>query len=781
MFDWLGISALNPALLWGGLAVASPIIIHLLSKRKFKIIDWAAMDFLLDAEKRNRKRVRLEHLILLLLRCLAILLIAAMIARPFFKAEGIGSLVTQTASYERIIILDDSPSMALQSEGKITFDETRKALVDFLRQLARERSGDTFSLYLTSRPEKPLAKGMPLTEQNAEDLITELESRQASDLSARYDLALLEVAESLEERSGKVNHVVYLLTDLRHRDWFKPAKEQALDANGNPIAPGPAAAAASSSSTADASSDHKTDEEPLIEAIKLISEKTQDFLIVDVGREARENLAVVGVTAANKTIVRDVDADFGIQVHNFGAAAEQNVEVTFRPGNAVEVKAVARSVPPGETVTIPLTYRFTEVGAAPVSITVGADPLRPDNTAYFAARVRPGIRLLIVNGDPSSDQEKSETHFVRTLFGGVNEFAVEEVTENQFEALPLAEYQIIFLCNLYRVTDDRLAALDKWLADGGGLGVFLGDQVDDAVYNQQLFRDGAGILPARLEGVRGDETEQQWVGMNIDDPSHPALGQFGQGPLKILFSLVKVFRWWEVTPDKKQMDAGQVSVPVRLTDGPTSPAFVEKRWGKGKVVLATVPVDADWHDWPGTTSMGSFPYAMLALANYLARDTIGEGTMAVGTPLLHELDAAKYLIDGRIVYLKADDSGVAAQEPVGVQAVLTEDNKRMVIEYTDTQSAGFYQLELTTRDGEKGGPLFAANINPTEGDLKRVDKEDLKKKLGDANVTIVEGEATLATASSGAKAEFWRWVLAALVIVLCVEQFLGWQFGRHRG
>ena len=91
MLDWLGISAVNPALLWGSLLVASPIIIHLLSKRKFKIINWAAMDFLLEADKRNRRRLQLENLLLLLLRCLVVILIALLVARPYQTSKGIST------------------------------------------------------------------------------------------------------------------------------------------------------------------------------------------------------------------------------------------------------------------------------------------------------------------------------------------------------------------------------------------------------------------------------------------------------------------------------------------------------------------------------------------------------------------------------------------------------------------------------------------------------------------------------------------------------------------
>ena len=55
--SWLGF-LMNPAMLGlGAIAIASPILIHLLNKRRFKIVDWAAMDFLLEADKKNRRRV----------------------------------------------------------------------------------------------------------------------------------------------------------------------------------------------------------------------------------------------------------------------------------------------------------------------------------------------------------------------------------------------------------------------------------------------------------------------------------------------------------------------------------------------------------------------------------------------------------------------------------------------------------------------------------------------------------------------------------------------------
>ncbi len=94
----------------GVLAISSPIIIHLLNKRRFKIVDWAAMDFLFDADKRNRRRLRLENLILLLLRCLAMILIGLLLARLFIPTGMAASLI-ESPQFERIVVLDDSLSM----------------------------------------------------------------------------------------------------------------------------------------------------------------------------------------------------------------------------------------------------------------------------------------------------------------------------------------------------------------------------------------------------------------------------------------------------------------------------------------------------------------------------------------------------------------------------------------------------------------------------------------------------------------------------------------------
>src|SRR5215218_6395247 len=102
----------NPAyLVAGGALVSSPIIIHLINRMRFKRMRWAAMEFLLKAQKRTRRRLIIEQLILLLLRCLLVALAALLVAR--FLGFSLDSLGVTSGQRENVhvVILDDTLSM----------------------------------------------------------------------------------------------------------------------------------------------------------------------------------------------------------------------------------------------------------------------------------------------------------------------------------------------------------------------------------------------------------------------------------------------------------------------------------------------------------------------------------------------------------------------------------------------------------------------------------------------------------------------------------------------
>src|ERR1043166_1376800 len=109
---------INPyTLAAGGLLVATPIIIHLINRIRFRRVKWAAMEFLLKAQKRMRRRKILEQLILLFLRCLLVALIAMLCGRFIGCGDGAGK---QTRPTTHVIILDDTPSMITCVVGRVS-------------------------------------------------------------------------------------------------------------------------------------------------------------------------------------------------------------------------------------------------------------------------------------------------------------------------------------------------------------------------------------------------------------------------------------------------------------------------------------------------------------------------------------------------------------------------------------------------------------------------------------------------------------------------------------
>src|SRR5215218_10319652 len=80
----LAFAFVTPAFFATGLAlVGIPILIHILNRRRYKMVNWAAMEFLLRAMKKNRRRLKFEQWLLLATRCLLLFLAATALARPF--------------------------------------------------------------------------------------------------------------------------------------------------------------------------------------------------------------------------------------------------------------------------------------------------------------------------------------------------------------------------------------------------------------------------------------------------------------------------------------------------------------------------------------------------------------------------------------------------------------------------------------------------------------------------------------------------------------------------
>src|SRR5215475_12635627 len=132
---------LNPAFMVAGLAlVSAPIIIRLINRMRFKRIRWAAMEFLLKSQKRNRRRLIIEQLILLALRCLLVLLAGFLVARFVGNVMGLENLGGNVGT-EYVVILDDKLSMRDRwkelGETTSSFDVAKERILDIAREASQ--------------------------------------------------------------------------------------------------------------------------------------------------------------------------------------------------------------------------------------------------------------------------------------------------------------------------------------------------------------------------------------------------------------------------------------------------------------------------------------------------------------------------------------------------------------------------------------------------------------------------------------------------------------------
>src|SRR5437764_997954 len=203
-------SFLNPIMLAGLLAISVPIIIHLLNRRKFQKVVWAAMRFLRLSVEQNQRRTKIEDLILLVLRCLLLALLALALARPAILSNSTDRFGQSKVT--GIIILDNSYSMGMSDGTQTRFDKARRAAEQVIDAMP---AGSATAVWLVSDIVQEVI-ALPTFDLNlARKTIRESHlSDRATDIFPALDKAV----DYLKGRMA-VRKEIYLITDGQAAGW----------------------------------------------------------------------------------------------------------------------------------------------------------------------------------------------------------------------------------------------------------------------------------------------------------------------------------------------------------------------------------------------------------------------------------------------------------------------------------------------------------------------------------------------------------------------------------
>lgn len=735
----IALAFLNPLLLWAIPLAAIPIVIHLLNRRRFDTRPWAAMEFLLRAMKRNRRRLQMEQWIVLLLRTLAVLLLVLLVARP--RATG-GILGTDATHH--VVVVDDSASMAHRGGADDAMDRAKEAVQRLADRLATERPGDYMTLIRSSQlatPSFALAQAGPELARRTREQLAALRTGSGTlDVAATLD-ALSAAAGASREVATRAEH--YIVTDMRRRDW--------ANADGAPV---PA----------------------LVSWLSTLDAEEQHLSLVDVGSRDAENLAVTAVRLADRVCVAGVPVRVAVDVRNRGQSTAQPTEVAIEIGGSRFVRAIG-ALGPGEGTTVEFEQTFRAPGWHGVRAALPADRFAPDDARSLALEVRPAIRTLLVDGAPGEDVEASETFFLDVALdpGGdtITGVDVRVLADHELAGLPeqeLADTDLIWLCNVSRFTPEVAARLEEFVRSGGGLVLWLGEQVDIANYDDVLWKEGRGLLPLQLVGVDGDTDDPRHV--HLVDGDHPLFAKATEQLRLMLGELVLVGRW--ITMREDPSAPAEILLRVGDAEGPVLMAGKTFEDG-GRVHVIGTTADAQWTDW---ADWPAFPILVERLTSTSARpqdlskhDLRPDGRFAV------EVDPAVHRPDVEVRPLGDEgETRTYAAPPAGVEKVQVE------IPMTDLDGLGLFEVARRTHAGGRETVLIARNPLLAEGELEPTAGGALVSELPPEirdRITVRVGPSAAAVTRDAGGGGMWRMLGLLMLAGMLAESVLAWRFGRR--
>jgi len=752
--------------------VSAPIIIHLLNRRRFKILDWAAMKFLLESIRKNRRRLRIEELILLALRCLVIFMLAMAVGR-FTGCSGMGALPGGTRSQATVYLLDDSYSMG-QKVGAGTL--LMAAGAELGDQINKHSKDDAVTILLTSRPDPNDAffRGFLVNEDAKKALVARLGALQPSDLRAHLGQALKPAGEILrDEKKRAASRRLFVLSDFRRNDLSAPEGETVRQ-----------------------------------ECAEIA--KDAQLLMLDYGRDAKSNLTLQSIELLDHFAVARAPARIRITVRNNGTQPVEKAEVAVKAKYPLEKKIVEQELPvqvfdgigPGESKSQEFVFTPPQAGSAILTATLPADELPGDNAASLALNVRQAVKVLVVDGKPDlTDPVESESFFFVVAIDprgdGSHGYRPDVVTWENLGGVEFSEYDLVVLLNLAdfppasrndrpdRTADPfpQLTALERYVRNGGGLAIFTGDNVNTDFYKKRFYAEGTGLLPFPIlirvgEPRNEDRADSPFFRLDPKTIAPEHMLRCFREEAAAVTNLIRFFAFHkaeEKAPERPAADYKPPVVLARFTDPEHSPAIVSSRYGMGSVMTFYTTASDRWTDWPVEIELGTYVQVILDMISQLARTQPDRKAPLVGEEIVFDL--GEELRDAKALLKTPRYPAVDAIALVAKQ----EEGKKGRLQYPRTTEAGAYTIGFDLPGGQAREVYFARNPDPTEGELAPGRQAEIASALGGTEFKYFAryetGLGGAVTAQAGT--EYWKEAIALLLLFLAVETFLGQRFGHH--
>lgn len=716
-------SFINPMIAWIGLAaVALPIIIHIIMRRRRRPVSWGAMRFLEQALKRQRRRTRLEQLLLLAARCLLVALIALALGRPMF---GDPNSIGMDAPRTLYLVIDDSLTSDLRSGGKRALDRHLEAAMRSIDELSDAR-GDSVAIVTLARPSQSLI--MPPTGDLTAAKNT-LSRIIAKDSRADFVSAIETIAKDRGDRSERF--AIEMLSDFRAGS-FVPAQ---------------AAPRAKALSFADVTVSPVATDLPgnvRLKSIRVLqppimrgSDRISLPVRIQAMRDTRE-----GSLSAERTVVNVSLASLDRLDE---PKATSTVELSWLEGRAEAAATVFLQVD---------SQAIAETSDVVISATISGDALDRDNTVRCSARAWKRVEVAIIA--PGADSTDDPGRFSPAQWLSLS--LAPESEESERRRLE-SDLRVI---SIDPSRSSQPAALSKVRA----LLIPSPERIDGAGWNQISSAAQAGVFV--LISPPKEPVAQTWADtltasgwafsvareVRLHEPplklAVTASGASSEGPLGLLGSeLEELIK--PVSVSRSVMLSGpsdSFDSLLSMSDGSPFLAIARRTDGaRGAIAILASAPDTDWTDLPAKP-------LMLPLIQELIRQGIG----AAGTGLT--------AVAGERPKLPA--GAVELREVGGSRAYSASD------ETPALHDAGVF----VARDGS-GGSIDVSVINPAfeAGDTALNDAAKVSEWIDASGATVRASNGEHVQQATNSRDAGWSVPLLAMALVLAaIEAFMARSF-----
>jgi hypothetical protein len=460
-----------PMMLWGALAAAAPIVIHLMMRSKPQRLPLPTIRFILKTHQQTQARHRLKHLLLLLLRMLLILLLVGALARPTVRTAVLAP--TSRAPAEAVLCLDDSASMDYRSQGVSRFEQARDLAVRLLRDRGRFPSGSRAALLTGS-----VVSGARLSLD-----IDSIRSQAGLREVAQHDRGvgrMLERAYALLGEGTLATKEIYLFGDLTRQSW-KDVPTGAFSAA-----------------------------------------KGVQVFCLDVGVDTSTNFALLDPAVPDRPVSAGAAVQIRVAVQAGQAGGRREVEAIVdtktrwrREGISLQPRQVSQ-----QAVSLSDLAPGLHQGELRLS---PEDPLEIDNVRYLSLSVGDPPRVLLV-GNPESEVAAVVTAMLAPagLPADRRRIELSRMTPAELNrARALEPCSAVLLVDTASVAAAAFARLGEFVTAGGWLIVIPGPAMDPGGY-----QTGGGVLAALPAEV---VSPAKPVHIAPLERAHPLLARFQDG------------------------------------------------------------------------------------------------------------------------------------------------------------------------------------------------------------------------------------------------------------